>query len=108
MTILRNIEASKKAKFDPKLNIKDKKPSFIDTYFRGQTSEDHSSSFCNFSLPVKMDGLMEDFSEGSGNTILESYIKNRVEAGNETPVFKKLSQRYLLVKLEYPLEEVRS
>jgi hypothetical protein len=103
LTSLRNLEVNKKAVFDP--SLVGEGPNTIDTYFKGQTSDDYLTEYdCNFSLPIKMSDIVEQIKAG-GNKLMETFVAQRGENA-ETAVFTNLSQRFLLVKLYYDDVEV--
>ena len=99
LTGLRNLEANKSATFGPEL--KGEGANTIDTFFKGQTSDDYiSSNNCNFSLPIQLSEIYDQIKAG-GNKLLETFVSHRGENNADTPVFTALNQRFLIVKLDY-------
>ena len=100
LATLRNLDANKQGIFG--FEMLKGGESFIDEYFRGETSEDYSKEHCTFGLPIPMKHLIENITSSEGSSkILESFVSNRIDNGNTFPVYTSLSQRYLVVKLDF-------
>lgn len=55
-----------------------------------------------------MDNLLPEFTENGNSKLIETFVKHRSADGISDPVYKDLSQRYLIVKLDYTATEVRT
>jgi len=100
LTTIRNLDANKKGEFGSE--IIEGGESFVDHYFRGETSDSNSGSNCTFGIKIQMKNLIENISSSEGSEkILESFVSTRAENGNTSPVYTSLSQRFLIVKLDF-------
>lgn len=100
LTTIRNLEINNKGEFTPELV--GGSTGFIDSYFKGQTSESYASLFCNYTLPVPMKSIITEIKSAQGESkLLQTLVSHRAQNENTAPVYTSLQQRYLIVKLNF-------
>ncbi|CAI2365940.1 unnamed protein product [Moneuplotes crassus] len=100
LTTIRNLEVDKKGEFGSELMGDGS--SFIDTYFKGQTTDSYASSYCNYSFPVRMDGIFDEIKTSEGQSkLLQTLVSVRAQNEINSPVYTSMGQRFLVIKLDY-------
>jgi hypothetical protein len=98
----RKLEINGSATFELDEDNKHNKSSIINSYFKGEFSEDYSDKFCEFSLPISMKGVLPQINGEAGNrSILKGFLEFRKAMENSGPVFRSMNQKFLIVKLDF-------
>ncbi len=105
LTTIRNLEINRKGEFTSELV--GGTLGFIDKYFKGQTTDSVSDSFCNYTFPISMKSIITEIKSTEGESrLLQTLVSNRAQNGNTSPIFVSLQQRYLAVRLDVSAVEV--
>lgn len=100
LTTIRNLEINKTGEFTSELV--GGSTGFIDSYFKGQTSESYADAFCTYTLPITMRNIINDIKSTQGESkLLHTLVSYRAENDNTSPVYTSMQQRYLMVKLDF-------
>lgn len=98
----RKLEINGNATFDLDEANKNNESSIINSYFKGETSEDYSDNFCEFSLPIPMKGVFPHINGESGShSILKGFLEFRRSMENNGTVYRSMNQKFLIVKLDF-------
>mmetsp|Transcript_37130 Transcript_37130/g.36711 ORF Transcript_37130/g.36711 Transcript_37130/m.36711 type:complete len:146 (-) Transcript_37130:416-853(-) len=102
---IRNLEVTQKGEFTSELV--EHHQGFLDSYFKGKISKSFEEYSSSYSLQIKMSELMDTIRDTEGNTkILQSFVSYCAGINPKSAIYKSLTQRYLIVKLDFDGEEL--
>ncbi|CAI2366164.1 unnamed protein product [Moneuplotes crassus] len=102
---IRNLEVTQKGEFTS--DLVEHHQGFLDSYFKGKISKSFEEYSSSYSLQIKMSELMDTIRDTEGNTkILQSFVSYSAGINPKSAIYKSLTQRYLIVKLDFDGEEL--